>query len=384
MMDGKHDTDYETELLKRKSKSPSLLSEHENKRPKIDQEDSERSEDIAKQYKKFKAAPKFNSHSEELFCVCRKPDLDGELMISCDGCEEWFHTKCMKIDPDYTQLLDKFYCKFCQWKGNGITRWNKKCRMPGCLKPIRKAQKSKYCSDECGEKFLLSQLSGSQVFTPGDLSFVVNYCGTYADLKSLGSKFPELPEVLSLDLKKLPPTVQKMLIDNEQKQKDITAQYEQSQSKSKYLVRLKEMIAVINDKVQTLAGPGPAESGPSKSKKKKSRSKKIDLCCFQDDLNKDLFKGVDENLLGDTDVRDTFKTEIDDAVNSYTAGSEATERNMCLQDRRKCLRHNGWYNLLSDRVWKRQIELQAVLAKLKLEKSAELRNYSISVYEKQV
>lgn len=382
-MDPKHDVETEVELLKRKSKSPSLAGEHDTKRPKVDVDESEKLEDIAKQYKKFVAAPKFNFNSEELFCICRKPDLDGELMISCDGCEEWFHTKCMKIEPKYTQLLDKFYCKFCQWKGEGVTLWNRKCRMSGCLKPIRKAEKSKYCSDQCGEKFLRMKLVGSQALTPGNLSFVVNYCKSYADLKSLGSEFPELPEVLLLDLSKLPPKVQQLLVENEQKKTEITAQYEQTQAKAKYLARIKEMIIVINEKIQALTGSLQPEETSAKSKKKKSKSKKVDICCFQHDLNKDLFKEVDEDILANGDVREIFKDEIDNAVKRFSENDESSQGKICLQDRRKCLRHNGWFNLLCDRVWKRLLELQTALDQLQKEKSTTLRSYSISVYEKE-
>ncbi|OBA23380.1 hypothetical protein METBIDRAFT_38028 [Metschnikowia bicuspidata var. bicuspidata NRRL YB-4993] len=383
-MDGKHDFDLESDGHKRKSKSPSLSNEHEPKRPKLESDDWEKLEDIAKQYKKFVAAPKFSLNSEELFCVCRKPDSDGELMISCDGCEEWFHTKCMRIDPEYTQLLDKFFCKFCQWKGSGVTRWNRKCRMLGCLKPIRATEKSKYCSDECGEAFMLLKLSGSQVLTLSDLNFVVNYCGSYAELNSMGSTFPELPEVLLLDMEKLPELVQKVLTDNEEMQEKIQAQLEQNKAKTKYLSRVKEMVAIINEEILALAAPSHIEETAQKSKKKKSRSIKIDLCCFQCDLNTNLFQDLPKDKSIDTDVRVTFEEEITYAVEQYNAGPDFHEGKMCLKDRRKCLRHNGWFNLLSDRLWKRLEELQTTLDKLQKEKSVVLRNYSISVYERQL
>ncbi|KAM9933291.1 hypothetical protein OXX80_007092 [Metschnikowia pulcherrima] len=341
-MDSRNDT--ESEILKRKSRSPSVFGEHEPKRPKMEFEEAERSEDIAKQYKKFSAAPKFNLNSEELFCICRKPDVDGELMIICDGCEEWFHTKCMKVENNFTQLFDKFFCKFCQWKGDGVTRWNRKCRQPGCLKPIRKEEKSKYCSDECGEKFMASQLTGSQVLTRADLSFVVNYCGSYTDFQALGAKFPELPEVVHLDLAKLPENVRNKLTEIGEKRKHVSAQYEQTQAKAKYLARVKDMISVVNEKLQALAGPAVADEAAPKSKKKKSKSSK-----------KKRYQNKEQTSGGD----------------------------LCLQDRRKCLRHSGWFSLLSDKIWKRSTQLQAVLEKLEQQQSETLRDYSIAVYEKE-
>ena len=381
-MDSRNDT--ESEILKRKSRSPSVFGEHEPKRPKMEFEEAERLEDIAKQYKKFSAAPKFNLNSEELFCICRKPDVDGELMIICDGCEEWFHTKCMKVENNFTQLFDKFFCKFCQWKGDGVTRWNRKCRQPGCLKPIRKEEKSKYCSDECGEKFMALQLTGSQVLTRADLSFVVNYCGSYTDLQALGAKFPELPEVVQLDLAKLPENVRNKLTEIGEKRKHVSAQYEQTQAKAKYLARVKDMISVVNEKLQALAGPAVADEAAPKSKKKKSKSsKKVDLCCFQDSFNKRLFEPLADMSILDSDVGEAFNSEIEEAIERYQDKEQTSGGNLCLQDRRKCLRHSGWFSLLSDKIWKRLTELQAVLEKLEQQQSETLRDYSIAVYEKE-
>ena len=102
--------------LKRSKPSHSIPS----KRVKHDVDSSplveESNEEIARQYKKFINAPKYDLNSEELFCVCRRPDL-GEMMVACDGCEEWFHFKCMKINEKYSNLIAKYYCKFCEWKG---------------------------------------------------------------------------------------------------------------------------------------------------------------------------------------------------------------------------------------------------------------------------
>ena len=34
----------------------------------------------------------------EAYCVCRQP-YGGSAMIQCDNCEEWYHCKCMAVDP---------------------------------------------------------------------------------------------------------------------------------------------------------------------------------------------------------------------------------------------------------------------------------------------
>ncbi|KAG7906157.1 hypothetical protein KL906_004610 [Ogataea polymorpha] len=67
---------------------------------------------LQERYNKFSKAAKYNLNSEELFCVCRRVD-DGELMVACDGCDEWFHFSCMKLDPKYKDLVSNFYCIFC-------------------------------------------------------------------------------------------------------------------------------------------------------------------------------------------------------------------------------------------------------------------------------
>ena len=49
-------------------------------------------------------------YPEELYCICRKPD-DGTPMVCCDGCDEWYHVRCIGQHKDEVQnLLVKFYC----------------------------------------------------------------------------------------------------------------------------------------------------------------------------------------------------------------------------------------------------------------------------------
>ena len=37
--------------------------------------------------------------NKEVFCFCRKPD-DGQLMIQCEKCWDWFHGKCVEITEE--------------------------------------------------------------------------------------------------------------------------------------------------------------------------------------------------------------------------------------------------------------------------------------------
>lgn len=46
-----------------------------------------------------------------VFCICRRPD-NHTWMIGCDAdCEDWYHGKCVDIDPRDAELIDRYICK---------------------------------------------------------------------------------------------------------------------------------------------------------------------------------------------------------------------------------------------------------------------------------
>jgi COMPASS component SPP1 len=46
-----------------------------------------------------------------VFCICRRPD-NHTWMIGCDGdCDDWYHGKCVNIDPRDAELIDKYICE---------------------------------------------------------------------------------------------------------------------------------------------------------------------------------------------------------------------------------------------------------------------------------
>lgn len=380
---------FENDARKKKSNSPSTFLALDSKRTKTEAEDLD-SDDIAKQYKRFQNAPKFNLNSEELYCVCRKPD-NGTLMISCDGCEEWFHTKCMKIDLQHLGLLDKFYCKFCQWKGKGITRWLHKCRKELCYKPARTSVLSKYCSEECGLLFLKLKLVGSLEFTTDDMNFVVNYCTTYSDLDQLGLKFPELDIVLLLDMEQLPVDVRTMITENDAQRNKLLEELQIVLKNRDYLALIKKRNEEINERANLLVGNSTDADSAKKSKKKQFKPKKTDLCCFAESVRLAVDTDADPDperdsihtaLLAQSEkstVYELFKLEIDNALQALDSKEKAGT--VCLVDRRKCLRHSGWHNLLQDKLWKRLTDLQESLEKLRFRRDNALREFSISIYE---
>jgi COMPASS component SPP1 len=47
-----------------------------------------------------------------VFCICRRPD-NHTWMIGCDAdCDDWYHGKCVNIDPRDADLIDRYICKF--------------------------------------------------------------------------------------------------------------------------------------------------------------------------------------------------------------------------------------------------------------------------------
>ncbi|PWZ01454.1 hypothetical protein BCV70DRAFT_230662 [Testicularia cyperi] len=47
-----------------------------------------------------------------VYCVCRGKD-DGSFMISCEQCEQWFHTRCIGITQKAAKKLDEYVCQSC-------------------------------------------------------------------------------------------------------------------------------------------------------------------------------------------------------------------------------------------------------------------------------
>ncbi|KAI9592062.1 hypothetical protein BDF19DRAFT_241391 [Syncephalis fuscata] len=60
----------------------------------IEEEEHEHEEDI---------------EDDKLYCLCRKPD-DGTVMISCDGCSEWYHAKCVGLTKGKVAKITTYYC----------------------------------------------------------------------------------------------------------------------------------------------------------------------------------------------------------------------------------------------------------------------------------
>lgn len=52
--------------------------------------------------------------SRDVFCICRKPEAG--IMIECDLCHEWYHSKCLKIARGKLKEEDKYTCPICDYR----------------------------------------------------------------------------------------------------------------------------------------------------------------------------------------------------------------------------------------------------------------------------
>jgi COMPASS component SPP1 len=361
---------------KRKS-TMSTYIDHKRVKPESDaeiDEIEETSEQIAKQYKKYEYAPKYNLNSEELYCICRRPD-SGELMILCDGCEEWFHFKCMRINKLYSNLVAKFYCKFCKWKDLGETKWKRKCRLEYCYEPIR--PDSKYCCDEHGNEYMRQTLI-QRDRNRNDISvniindILIHVDDDYEKLKELGKKFPELQEVEQFKQDgtgSIPELLKLKLNSINQKLSVVEHLIELYKSKVKNLTKVREKIKVINDKLSIQID--------------EKKPKKIDICCYDRNLELsndiELIQQLSSEL--DNDIFQQFKKVIQDRILDEEDIPDWFEDKICTQDRKRCIRHNGWWNLINDEFTKKLNQLDIDLDVLQQEKEEVFKDYSIKIYE---
>lgn len=57
------------------------------------------------------------STDSTLYCVCRKPAKEGEMMVACDACDGWFHPGCVGLDPKTAETLPTYTCDSCRCGG---------------------------------------------------------------------------------------------------------------------------------------------------------------------------------------------------------------------------------------------------------------------------
>ena len=52
---------------------------------------------------------------DNVYCLCKKPYVDGESLIGCDECDEFYHPKCIKMKEDiYEYYMESGILWFCE------------------------------------------------------------------------------------------------------------------------------------------------------------------------------------------------------------------------------------------------------------------------------
>lgn len=330
---------------------------------------------LEQEYSKFKNASKYNLDSEEVFCICRKPD-NGELMVACDGCDEWFHFKCMGIDTKYKELVNNYYCKFCDTLLNkGKSVWKRKCRLRTCFKPIQ--PQSQFCSTEHGIEFWTFHIEqyaskGTDIGEIGklDLINVIQSVQNRSQLMELGSSFP------TFDKGELSVTSdqREKILKNEALIKEDEESLKILHLKVQYLQRLKMLISQVNEYLSTSLDPNykdnqseaTAESDKNKKKPKrnqKTKKFKVDICGFNSNIllqNKEWLDFTENNIfrklsefetLDDTEkhlITEVYQNYIneDNNIECMDTENDSVLSQICLKEKRKCQQHNGWFNII--------------------------------------
>ncbi|KAL7318273.1 Transcription factor bye1 [Mucor circinelloides] len=109
------------------------------------------------------------TRAKKLYCTCQRP-YNGEPMVQCDTCEEWFHCSCVDFNPDNQEEDEEnidWVCSKCKEGANELkpdvtvkeekptntrqtrTRSQSKCLYSGCSNRTRK---DSFCSDVCARK----------------------------------------------------------------------------------------------------------------------------------------------------------------------------------------------------------------------------------------
>lgn len=240
----------------------------------------------------------------EVYCTCRKPD-SGELMVGCDGCDDWFHFACVRVDPKFSTLISSYYCPYCELEGKGITKWKRQCRVTDCYKPIK--GQSKYCSPEHGLKFM-AELLGREGMDKDTVGQLIASTGSLTALRELGKELPNL--ALPQD------NAQIRHVDAQLA--GIEASKTNQLLRKKLLTRAKENVKLLNDELSA------------------SKKKKIGLC------------GYESLLTLDTPSSEEQLSSNDISKLKELYEEESTDSAVCLLDKRKCQKHNGWAAMLSD------------------------------------
>ena len=324
--------------------------------------------------------------SDDVYCICRKPDT-GTFMIGCDGtCDDWFHGKCVGIDERDKNLIDKYVCPNCLKAGVGQTTWKRMCRRSGCRQPARVGKTkggkdgSKYCSEECGVMYFREMVARTRgredtmrhrsnrrkgsivspeqsrmaadddlgarggVISAGELKSLANSSKTAEDFKRLGEGVLSPPE--TPDSKSSPTTKDGSRKNNAMDFTESEAQALANINRQKDEARRKHQLLKDRMKFVTLVKQAASRTATEKELKPK------DYCGYDSRIEwtGGQFAAWRDSAVGKQAFElDTLAREKTGAETGETEMEEA-EHDFEVCDRKKCARHLEWTKLAVDDV----------------------------------
>ncbi|ANB13456.1 Spp1p [Sugiyamaella lignohabitans] len=260
-----------------------------------------------------------------VYCICRTGD-DGRWMIGCDFCDDWFHGDCINMDTVKAKLVMKFACPLCQEKGYRPT-WRRKCRLPGCYNlPFVSPESesiSKYCSREHGLFFIKSRINKLVGISSPEMSTLVKAIPDVKSFHALGTELPGVPD------EEIQSKLDQKLISQIQLEKS------QVELRLSYFESRKKYIKMAKDRAKRISEEIAQEQGV----------KKRDIC------------GMDELFINENHE-----------IIKQRAGLEFLpgRQGICLNEKRKCLKHNGWAAIVLDEALLQERQSQAKLEELNI------------------
>ncbi|GMM36259.1 Spp1 protein [Saccharomycopsis crataegensis] len=344
------------------------------------------------------------SNGDQLYCICRSID-NGELMVGCDNCDDWYHFDCLKLDRKMEKLYYKFYCPYCESidpeKFQSVFR--KKCLLPSCGLPI--VMNSKFCTKDHGLKYYkqikekLTELPPKDLrhLKLGEISKILKSPGNldFEKFSKLGDSLPESTEsefgkFVNIDDPVSEYNVQLKNIN--QHSEHLQQQQKFYHFKSKYLGQVKNQLKQINDYFLEISGAALSQAKTKpKDKGKKNASKKFEICGYNkllaltlaqwqkylktEEAHRIFSSNNDENIDFETieivpefsaSQLEKLKTAFVDieAMKEYqdslTNGSpQEIFPETCLLEKKKCGRHGGWLSRVNDEIVIRTNEITA-------------------------
>ncbi|CCC69146.1 hypothetical protein NCAS_0C01560 [Naumovozyma castellii] len=349
-------------------------------------------------YSKQKKDPETN---EAVYCICKRPD-HGELMVGCDGCDDWFHFSCLKIPTVYQKLVFSFFCPYCQAgitgpKANALgddqipypkTLWKRKCRLPDCYLPVM--EKSKYCSKEHGVEFMKGIMDKLDVSDVGKTLRSEDDKESFVRDMIKRSENDQVEAFINLGAsdfidkevpKELNPELYQKIITNDDRMIDLQRNQETVEGitipEIKKNITLLEKYASwandINIKLnKSVEDEGDAMSSPTK-KSTKGKKKKPH--------NKNKPK---RSICGYIKSFETIPCSVEDFISEYDSNDPTIThiQGVCLNS--KCQRHAGWVSMRMDQYVQQLESSQSYLERIKLLMHSRRNQLHIQYYEQTI